>query len=210
MAIINRGPGNDRITGTNQADTIHGGGGNDVINARAGNDNVFGDAGNDSIGGGGGNDFMDGGTGNDFVQGGAGNDVLFGGVNGGTDRLAGDAPAGGGTGIDEFQFNTVESGNDRIFDFGNPRAAGDPQTGDHIVLLDTTTQDILDVYGAEINTQDAGVSNVNGVLVINFGQAPNDPAGDPGLVGDGVLTLDNFGLGSLNVGTDIIGNDGPL
>jgi hypothetical protein len=34
--------------------------------------------------------------------------------------------------------------------------------------------------------------------------------GDPGLVGDGVLTIDNFGLESLNVGTDIIGNDGPL
>jgi Ca2+-binding RTX toxin-like protein len=146
MATINGGPGNNRIAGTNQADTIHGGGGNDVINAQAGNDNVFGDAGNDSIGGGGGNDFMDGGTGNDFVQGGAGNDVLFGGVNGGRDRLAGDAPAGGGTGIDEFQFNAAESGSDRIFDFGNPRAVADPQTADHIVLLDTTTQDILDVY----------------------------------------------------------------
>lgn len=100
MAVIIRGDGNDRITGTPQSDTILAGGGNDTINSLASGDNVFGGNGNDFINssagsdrvfGDAGNDNIFAGDGNDNVLAGAGNDTVRG--EGGNDRLLGDAGA---------------------------------------------------------------------------------------------------------------------
>src|SRR6185503_3313755 len=52
------GPGNDIITGTDEANTLFGGAGNDLLR---------GNGGNDSLRGGDGNDTLDGGTGKDVL-----------------------------------------------------------------------------------------------------------------------------------------------
>jgi Ca2+-binding RTX toxin-like protein len=194
MAVINGDNGNNRIVGTNQADLIHGRGGNDLINAQNGADQVFGDEGDDNIGGGGGNDFMDGGIGNDYAQGGSGgDDTLYGGAGTGRDRLVGDAPRGDGVNNDTFLYSSTE-GNDRILDF-----SGSPATQDVLDLTEADSAQIAAVYGSTIQAGDVGVSNVNGTMVIDFGPAPFPP-----FAGSGVLALDNFGAGVLQVGVDVV------
>ncbi|MEG4862098.1 hypothetical protein QUA97_01595, partial [Microcoleus sp. CZ3-B2] len=100
--------GDDKVLGTDLADTLNGLGGNDDINGVAGNDSLMGGAGNDNLNGSGGNDSLTGGDGNDILNGGIGNDSLSGGV--GNDNLT------GGAGSDTFIFEAT-SGEDRIADF---------------------------------------------------------------------------------------------
>ncbi|MDB5321032.1 MAG: Hemolysin-type calcium-binding region [Phycisphaerales bacterium] len=97
-ATINGGDGNDRIIGTDNADTITGGAGNDwifarggadVVNGGDGNDVLIGGAGNDTVHGDAGNDRIDGSTGDDQIFGDAGNDTLSGGP--GKDKVDGGA-----------------------------------------------------------------------------------------------------------------------
>ena len=97
-ATVDGGDGNDRIIGTDKADSITGGAGNDwifarggadVINGGDGDDVLIGGAGNDVIHGDAGNDRIDGSTGDDQIFGDAGNDKLNGGP--GKDKIDGGA-----------------------------------------------------------------------------------------------------------------------
>ncbi len=77
-------PGNETITGSDEADIIEGGAGNDTISGGAGADTLYGDAGDDTITGGDGDDTLDGGgDGTESLDGQAGEDVCLG-ANGGT------------------------------------------------------------------------------------------------------------------------------
>jgi hypothetical protein len=160
----------------------------------AGNDRVFGDAGNDSIGGGAGQDGMDGGTGKDFVQGAGGGDLIYGGAGVSNDSLAGDAPRGGGTGNDTFLYSSTE-GNDRIFDF-----SGSLATQDVLDLTEADAAEIGAVFGSTISAADDSVSNVGGNMVVDFGEV----AANPPVAGEGVLMLNGFGAGALQVGVDVV------
>jgi Ca2+-binding RTX toxin-like protein len=81
------------LTGSNQADTLIGGGGDDSI---------FGAVGNDSIVGGGGNDTINGAKGWDTILGGEGNDILTG--------ATGDDSLDGGNGIDTASYSISTDG----------------------------------------------------------------------------------------------------
>jgi Ca2+-binding RTX toxin-like protein len=91
--------GNDKISGTEAAETITGFGGNDVIYGKDGDDRLYGGVGNDKLYGQSGNDWLHGGAGNDMLEGGAGNDTLT-----------------GGSGADSFRFRE-NWGADTITDF---------------------------------------------------------------------------------------------
>jgi Ca2+-binding RTX toxin-like protein len=58
--LVDGGPGNDHLTGSDQADRLHGGDGDDTIAAGDGDDIVTGNAGSDAIDGGRGADRMHG------------------------------------------------------------------------------------------------------------------------------------------------------
>jgi Ca2+-binding RTX toxin-like protein len=81
------GPGDDTLTGTNEADNLLGMGGDDTIFGLRGRDNLLGNSGDDTVIGGkqpatplgGGPKNLDGGSGNDFVGGGNGTDNVIGG-----------------------------------------------------------------------------------------------------------------------------------
>jgi Ca2+-binding RTX toxin-like protein len=67
--------GNDKLSGSSQADTLYGdsqnsttAGGNDVLDGRDGNDTLYGGGGSDILLGGAGGDYLDGGAGIDFAQ----------------------------------------------------------------------------------------------------------------------------------------------
>ena len=64
------------LTGTNNAETLAGGGGNDYIQGLGGDDSLVGGAGDDDLLGGEGTDRLSGGTGNDILVGGAGADLF--------------------------------------------------------------------------------------------------------------------------------------
>ncbi|EAR20406.1 calcium-binding protein [Nitrococcus mobilis] len=87
-----------QLTGTPEADTIHGGNisgevlhglaGDDVLDGHGGNDTLYGDAGADTLYGGWGHDALHGGTGADALHGGDHNDTLYGDAE--ADTLFGD------------------------------------------------------------------------------------------------------------------------
>jgi Ca2+-binding RTX toxin-like protein len=68
--------GNDRLIGSDAANSIGGGAGNDYIEGRGGNDVIEGSAGNDEIHGGEGNDNIYGNAGTDSLFGEGGNDFI--------------------------------------------------------------------------------------------------------------------------------------
>jgi Ca2+-binding RTX toxin-like protein len=99
---VRGGVGPDVLTGTDAAETIHGGAGDDTIHGAGGNDTLAGDAGNDSVNGDSGNDTLfagsdysgdgapnslSGGSGRDELVGGSWKDVFDGGP--GTDTMDG-------------------------------------------------------------------------------------------------------------------------
>jgi hypothetical protein len=78
-ATIQRGAGNNTVTGTEGPDVIVLGGGDDLAHALGGRDRVCGEDGVDAIGGGAGGDpLLSGGPGRDFVEGVGGNDTVAG------------------------------------------------------------------------------------------------------------------------------------
>ncbi|MDP4575595.1 M10 family metallopeptidase C-terminal domain-containing protein [Qipengyuania sp. G39] len=77
----------DRLTGSEDANTIYGDSGHDVIDGRGGADRLFGDVGNDVLDGGAGDDSLSGGDGDDMLIGGAGHDTVTGAS--GDDQLIG-------------------------------------------------------------------------------------------------------------------------
>lgn len=104
--------GNDKISGTNYADYLFGGGGGDTIGGNLGNDTLFGGAGADKLNGHEGNDALNGDAGNDTIFGGAGADKLNGGI--GDDNLNGDIgndALSGGAGADKLY---GQGGNDNL------------------------------------------------------------------------------------------------
>ena len=103
---IDGGAGDDRIFGSQAADTLIGGDGDDFLSGWVGEDQLDGGNGNDVLSGLGDNDTLKGGAGNDELWGEAGEDLLIGGTgddtyfvedfddtiqeaaNGGTDTIA--------------------------------------------------------------------------------------------------------------------------
>ncbi len=115
----------ERISGTEQADTINAGVGNDIVYGQAGNDWIAGDEGDDTIYAGSGDDEVYGGTGNDYIKGQEDNDTIYGEEN--DDEIYGDGgndTLGGGTGNDTIYggegIDTIrgEEDNDILFGQG--------------------------------------------------------------------------------------------
>jgi VCBS repeat-containing protein len=119
------GKGNDKLDGTDYAETLEGGEGDDTIAGKAGDDCLEGGKGNDTLNGGDGHDKLKGGTGNDKLfgevgndnlEGGAGDDTLVGGK--GDDTLLGNAGNDyleGSEGNDTYVFDlSTAQGKDRI------------------------------------------------------------------------------------------------
>ena len=105
---IDGGKGDDRLVGTNVAETISGGNGDDTLIGREGDDLLRGGSGDDILKGNGGNDQLSAGSGNDVLNGGDGRDILEGWSD--NDRLT------GGSGADTFIFHSGD-GKDVITDF---------------------------------------------------------------------------------------------
>ncbi len=111
---VDGGAGDDYVTGGDGMDTIDGGDGSDYLYGQGGDDTInagdgamgvsLGDDGNDTINGEAGMDYMYGYAGNDTLRGGAGDDVAYGGT--GNDELYGDDGA-------DWLFG--EAGNDKLF-----------------------------------------------------------------------------------------------
>jgi Ca2+-binding RTX toxin-like protein len=83
--VVDGGGGNDRIAGSDAAETLIGGWGKDVLDGNGGNDKLAGGAGADRLYGYNGNDYLNGGSSGDRLEGGAGNDTLAG--ESGADRF---------------------------------------------------------------------------------------------------------------------------
>ncbi len=127
---------------------------NGNINGNSYNELIYGGVNADTIKGGGGIDWLFGNDGNDNIYGDAGNDILFGGR--GNDFLyggAGNDILRGGTGSDTFVFGAGGIGNDTIDDFD--------------LVQDQLTIDSS--YASSMAELAALASNVNGALVIDFG-----------------------------------------
>ena len=143
--------GSDKIYGGEGDDLIFGDSGaadgaSDIIEGGIGNDVIDGDGGNDTIDGGIDNDVIYGGAGDDVIDGGAGNDSLYGdaGVlaykSGYKNYFGGDQITfGENTGLldhiyKDFELNSAESGNDKIYT-GPGMDFVDGQGGnDHIIV----------------------------------------------------------------------------
>ena len=69
--VKNGGPGDDKLTGTADVDTLRGRGGDDKLKGLGGSDKLVGGSGDDLVDGGGGLDELGGGTGNDTISAGA-------------------------------------------------------------------------------------------------------------------------------------------
>jgi Ca2+-binding RTX toxin-like protein len=142
------GAGNDRLSGTNGANSIDGGAGDDFVRGLRGNDNLQGGIGNDSLVGHRGNDIVGGGAGFDRLSGEEGTDTLNGGAD--NDVLRGAANADlliGSSGSDRFEYvvalHSAGVNRDTIQGFdGAGFVAGD--------------NDIIDVLAIDANTTAAG------------------------------------------------------
>ncbi|MEU1019037.1 calcium-binding protein [Streptomyces sp. NPDC005898] len=73
------GPGNDSLTGTGEANALHGEDGDDVLHGKGGPDVLYGGKGNDKLYGEAGDDTLWGNSGDDVLWGGTGTDKLSGG-----------------------------------------------------------------------------------------------------------------------------------
>ncbi len=79
LAIFDGGPGNDKLVGSSNGDTLNGGSGADVLIGLAGEDTLSGGSGDDDLFGGRDADMLFGDAGVDRLNGNLGNDTLFGG-----------------------------------------------------------------------------------------------------------------------------------
>ena len=123
-ATIQRGDGDNNITGTNGNDVIVAGGGDDDIEPSPGRDRICGEGGNDIADAGSGSDpLVSGGPGRDLMHGGPGNDEVVGGDggDGGTAQFRGaPIPAGlfGDAGDDLVAGGPGDDGNPEAFVHG--------------------------------------------------------------------------------------------
>ena len=152
------GPTDQNIVGTDDPETLTGGGGNDTISGLGGDDTIDGGAGSDTL---------DGGTGDDTLIGGPGNDQVTGGP--GTDTVVLDGP------FSEFEFGLGSV------------VATNTGTG-FAVTVDDDVEIFQDSTGVTSQRPDAGddsfdtdaATTVNGnVLDDSGGGADTDPDGDP-------------------------------
>jgi len=93
---------NDQLFGNDGDDEIIGGAGNDRISGDAGNDTIYGGTGNDILSGGAGNDTITTGSGNDTVAAGTGDDVIY--ASGTEDTID------GGEGHDTVNYSLAQDG----------------------------------------------------------------------------------------------------
>lgn len=139
------GAGDDRVTGSDFDDILHGEAGADTLNGGKGHDELYGGDGKDTLDGGDGNDYLEGGGGDDTLKAGAGNDELDGGD--------GDDTLDGGAGHDELNGG---EGNDRLDGgAGNDSLYGE---GGADTLLGGAGNDELD-GGEDDDTLDGGAGN---------------------------------------------------
>ncbi|GET38821.1 calcium-binding protein [Microseira wollei] len=158
--------GNDRITGSSDAEIINGNQGDDFIFGRGGDDIIYGGKDQDQLWGDEGNDTLNGNLGDDSIYGGAGNDLIRGGK--GTDILRGDA--GDDTLIGDFGADVLTGGS------GSDLFVLRPDT----VLAEPTSADLI--LDFDKSSDRIGISNgltaANLVLRqenIPINQALNDP-----------------------------------
>ena len=114
----------EKVTGSNQADTIFGSSVANSINGNGGIDTLDGRGGNDALRGGNDNDTISGGTGLDSLLGDSGDDILNGGS--GNDSLRGSSGkdrSTGGAGADTFVYDfsdlVVGAARDSVTDFSH-------------------------------------------------------------------------------------------
>ncbi|BBK31414.1 FG-GAP repeat protein [Stella humosa] len=167
---IDGGFGNDRLAGSNQADTIRGNGGDDTITGDGGRDRLEGNTGNDSILGQGDEDIAWGGQGNDMVNGNQANDWVLG------DRGADTVHGGAG-----HDFVWGGQGDDRVFgdgshdmlsgDRGNDTLTGG-QGADRFVIKEAAGYDLVADFasaeGDRIVIDTGGDGILNGLSIGSF------------------------------------------
>lgn len=134
--------GDDRISGTFQADYIHGGAGDDVLRGNSGDDWIVAGRGNDVIHGGHGDDTMDGGAGNDVFH-----DV------GWTSDLY-----------------VASSGNDIIKDYYGSRDTieFDGASADYSIVLTGVSQSWMGASPRVTVTGPDGITQMRGIEVLEF------------------------------------------
>ncbi len=176
--------------GTEDADTIAGGGGNNIIYGMEGDDTLRGEGGHDSIFGGEGADRLEGGAGHDLLMGGEGDDTLIGGE--GDDMLVGgegDDTLTGGDGADTFVFGE-DSGDDTITDFDtaqdkiNLRSFSQTITWDVLSTKITTVLENGVVVGLKIDLSDWGGGTITLEGITSVSQLTEDMFVLDRIVGD--------------------------
>ncbi len=157
-------------TGTDIANTIHGGNFNDTLSGLGGDDILYGHAGNDLIDGGTGNDTMYGGDGADTFVGGAGNDAMD-----------------GGEGRDAVDYSADTQGVSVDLTLGTASGAG--IGGDTLV-------NIRDVFGGTGNDSLSGNKAVNNLVGGAGKDVLKGEKGDDTLSGGAGRDTLNGGLGA--------------
>lgn len=142
------GSGDDLLNGGTEDDELHGRGGKDFLTGTWGRDRLYGGTEDDYLSGGLENDLLYGGDGSELMAGGEGDDEMYG--QGGDDQLY------GGIGDD---FLSGGSGSDRLYgEIGNDLIVGG--TGYDLLV----GGEGLDVFWADLEGQDDGDNDDNGIL----------------------------------------------
>jgi len=170
-------PGDDTITGSADANLLHGYGGNDHLVGGGGNDELAGDNGSDTLDGGTGNDtligdFFFGDSGSDTLNGEGGNDLLDGGP--GADLL------NGGVGVDAADYSLRSDPVDVTLD----GLANDGGVGE----ADNVGTDVEVVYGGAGDDRLVGNGQAN---LLDGGEG--DDSLDGGLGSDTLIGGDGLG-----------------
>jgi Ca2+-binding RTX toxin-like protein len=172
----------NQIIGSEQNNTIDGGGGDDALAGRDGLDTLLGGTGNDALFGDADADTLKGGAGNDLLDGGIGADLLFGEAGRDTFRYAieseGELPELGGDVINGFQ-----SGVDKI---------------DISQLLDAFDVDLADVFA----NQHVLFSKVGADTLLQFDS--------DGVGGSGPVTLATITNATLTQNDFVLISDNPV
>ncbi len=171
----------DRIQGSNSANTLRGEEGGDFIEGRDGDDILFGGADADSLIGGAGDDELYGEDGNDTLIGGAGDDELYG--EDGNDTLIGKEGSDtlrGGAGDDTYQLSasnfagvTIKDleGNDTL-NLENANLALSQPSNSIIGLQRDNTNLVIDI------NQDGIINSYNDITILDFFDELGTGAGD--------------------------------
>jgi Ca2+-binding RTX toxin-like protein len=204
------GGGGDTIYALDGNDSLDGGAGNDLLYAGSGKDLVFAGADNDTVYGQAAHDTLYGGTGNDFLDGGNTEDELYG--EGGNDTLIGgnqDDTLVGGAGDDVMNGDgfSQQSGN-APGDGGTGTSSGNQDVfyfdngfGDDVILSFELGKDVLQIESGINGTGVTDVSQLSGLITEVGGNAVISLGSDSiTLVG---VTKDQL-IANLNDAVDIV------